>query len=1137
MQLLLNLCNQSIGPGSLRAETSRVEDATVGANSSYTMATQPNSESSQSDDAKTMEGGQDLMRASSRSDSPSFTRHLMCKNHDLFYNPIEPTATFRPSDKKAECLTTVSVNNTIEFKWYYRSNSSKTWAFCYNWSAQALVGEYYYAGYLLIDGYWPGVNYPKAYKVDVYLDGLYSFSDFFEVTDGGLNSPRICENIAPNGSMVDMKSRFTIGTDTEAYHYLKFDKMSYFNEETGYSHNFTTVWVQPDGTTYKIHSCSFYDYKNNDTSLDYWKYGLVSDDHISIDSNTPVGNWKVEVYADSFFNSTWIPYGPIATTPFVVGNESVPKWTFMVYLDGDNNLVNQSIDVFLKLAAVTSSPDVNIVVQMDKASEQNETFGNWTTCKRFDVKKGMTPTAENAVQDVGEVDMGDPNTLKDFLNWTIANYLANRFFLVLWDHGAGCMGLCFDKTYGNDNLTLSRLTQALTGLPVIIDDVLIDACSMSMAEVAYQIRDFANILIGPEGLGWSPAPYDDYLMSLTNNTSMSPDALAEEIALDFIRWSYSATNIPNATMFATDLNKIPGLTTAIDDFAATLKEKESLYHDEISLARSLAVGYTGPFEIAGQPQFGYYIDLQSFTQQVSERIHDQKLRDTAEQVRAAINDAIIIGQNKNDPESSGFAIFFPDSKGKYDEFADQYEKIGLAIDTQWSSFLKQYLSEWHAVTIQTSYPGIPVKVDGDNYTTDVQGKIRVFLIRGSYNVSVPAIFTTAPDSREVFLQWNDSDTSNPRNLFMSGELNLEAQYVTQYRVIMNTNFGTTEPHVGTYWLKANSHLDISAMSPDAVSGENYNWAGWTQKGSSNLNIAENSTRIEIDGPLNETAAFMHVYYLKVTSEHCSPTLLTGWYEAEKVIENSVTSPDSGTSGTRYVCTGWTGTGSAQSSGSTLATTFTLNGPSTIQWHWKAQYLLTASTEPAGLTPQPSIYPETSWCDAQTMVTCTAEQVNGYVFQYWTAGGAIWDVGVNPVTFPIDKAYDVVAHYDRAHAWWEILVRPDVMQAALALVGTFLTVGLVGGAWLRSRKRRNILRTFLVEIDDVYSKLKSDRQKCEEELYRLRNTILEGFTDGRITEENYGIMDKRIDKYMKELSETEKRKSINGDKHSDEQRHA
>ncbi len=179
---------------------------------------------------------------------------------------------------------------------------------------------------------------------------------------------------------------------------MKFDKMAYFNEETGYSHNFTTIWVQPDGTAYKIHSSSFDDYKSSNTSLNYWEYGLVSDDYIVVDSSTPVGNWKVEVYADSFFNGTLIPYGPIATTPFVVGNETVPKWTFMVYLDGDNSLVNQSIDVFLKLAAVTSSPDVNVIVQMDKSSDQNETYGNWTTCKRFVVQKNMTPTAESAVQ-------------------------------------------------------------------------------------------------------------------------------------------------------------------------------------------------------------------------------------------------------------------------------------------------------------------------------------------------------------------------------------------------------------------------------------------------------------------------------------------------------------------------------------------------------------------------------------------------------------------------------------------------------------------------------------------------------------------------------------------------------------------
>jgi hypothetical protein len=57
---------------------------------------------------------------------------------------------------------------------------------------------------------------------------------------------------------------------------------------------------------------------------------------------------------------------------------------------------------------------------------------------------------------------------------------------------------------------------------------------------------------------------------------------------------------------------------------------------------------------------------------------------------------------------------------------------------------------------------------------------------------------------------------------------------------------------------------------------------------------------------------------------------------------------------------------------------------------------------------------------------------------------------------------------------------------------------------------------LDEIDDVYLKFKTNPQICEEELYRLRNTILEGLTDGKITEENYDILDRKIDKYMEDL---------------------
>jgi hypothetical protein len=127
-----------------------------------------------------------------------------------------------------------------------------------------------------------------------------------------------------------------------------------------------------------------------------------------------------------------------------------------------------------------------------------------------------------------------------------------------------------------------------------------------------------------------------------------------------------------------------------------------------------------------------------------------------------------------------------------------------------------------------------------------------------------------------------------------------------------------------------------------------------------------------------------------------------------------------------------------------------------------------------------------------------------------------------------EPYDVTAHYVRAQAWWETLARTDVISAILGLLGTVVTIGLVGGTWVRSRKRRDIVKAYLAEINDVYSRLRTNPKKCEEELYTLRNTILEGLTEGKMTEDNYEILDKRIDKYVNELAEKQgnKRKPRN-----------
>jgi hypothetical protein len=1108
------------------------------ANSEFTKAAKPYQQNSTTTIHGGGEGTYETLQDSSMSDIGTFTQHLMCKDRYANYTPIEPTTIFSPSDTKASCLTTVTlrIDDTVDFRWYYRDNSSKTWVFCYNWSYHALYyeGEHAIEGYLNIRGYWSGMYYPRAYKVEVYyLNSSLLFREFFEVTNGGLNSPRMCEGIDANSNPVNITSRFTIGVDTKkAYHYLRFDKAAYFNDETGFCHNFTTVWIQPDGNTYKIHSGSFEDYKNQNATWNYWEYGYAGDDYISIDSGTPIGNWTVEVYLDSYyFNNMWVPYGPIATTPFVVGNESVADWTFMVYLDGDNNRENASIDVFLKMANVSSSPQVNIVTQLDRISGYDDRYGNWTDCKRFNITKGMTPTPENATLDLGETNMGDPNTLRDFINWTIYYYPANHYGLVLWDHGAGCMGVCYDfsTTPSIDFLNLTELSQALNGLSSTIDLVLADACGMSMTEVAYQIKDYANVLVGPEGLGYAPAPYDTYLSNLISNSSTLPSEFAGEIVTDYIDWSWTidVSQIPNATMSAIDLTKIASLTAAIDDFAINLKEKETPYHEQISYARTITEGYEGPYS----GQFGYYIDLYHFAQLIYQNVPDVELRKAADEVMSAlaIGNAIIVEADKADLNSHGLSIFFPDNNVKYDSFKNMYEKTAFTIDTPWDEFLKYHLSGY-LLTIQTPYSKMQIAVNEDLYLTDADGKVKVFGLPGSYTVNVTTYFSIGPYSRGAFTKWSDSVTTNSRTVSLNGDLTLEAEYDTQHQLVIDTNFGTTTPPIDG-WYKAGSIFQISASAPSTIDGEQYVWLGWTGTGLGSYSGMDKSVLITMTGPINETAAWRHEYFLTSTSLQGSPTPTSGWFIAGKAINASVISPwPLYAENSRYVCTGWTGIGSVPPSGTSTTVTFTIDAPSSIDWNWKTQYLLTVVTYPEGISPYPDISPPGSWYDKDTVVTCTAKEISGYIFDHWGCdrprGGGTWKSGINPINVTMYEQCEAIAYYTRAIAWWEPLTSPESMQILLGLVGIVITVSLGGTAWMRTRKRRSIIKTFLDEIDDVYSKFKTNPRVCEEELYRLRNTILEGLTDGKITEANYEILDRKIDKYMKELQD-KKDASVNG----------
>ena len=130
--------------------------------------------------------------------------------------------------------------------------------------------------------------------------------------------------------------------------------------------------------------------------------------------------------------------------------DETAEWTVMVYLDADNNLESVGIDDINEMEMVGSTSEVNIVVQVDRIpysvlASSNQGYaddisnGNWTTTRRYYVTQDFNPILINSPLkiDLGELNMGDPQTLVDFASWAAINYPAKKYLLVIWNHGGG----------------------------------------------------------------------------------------------------------------------------------------------------------------------------------------------------------------------------------------------------------------------------------------------------------------------------------------------------------------------------------------------------------------------------------------------------------------------------------------------------------------------------------------------------------------------------------------------------------------------------------------------------------------------------------------------------------------------------
>lgn len=366
------------------------------------------------------------------------------------------------------------------------------------------------------------------------------------------------------------------------------------------------------------------------------------------------------------------------------------KWTVLVYMAGDS-LENFGIQDFREMAQIGSTDTVNVVAQFDRTDGYGRTYGNWTDTRRGSIRQGDSPGL-NWGTSVGEVNMGDANTLKNFLTWGMNTYRAENYAVVMWGHGTGFQ-VSYDDITG-DSISAKELGTTLSSLPDSVDLVGTDACLMGTTEFAYELRNSASVFVGSQELEPSPGwNYTSVLQALNSNPTMNAFQFGSTI-VDRYRQHYS-TPANNQSSIAETLSAINltslrdtaanSLTTAINGFAAAVISTAS--ESDLSRIDSYRDRYSGRFAQNEYPDYPNYCDLGNlFSGLASDTQLSGGLRSAAQTVLTAYSGAVINNYSEQAGKGTGLSLYISDRGSRPESFYNA-QTFGFAANTQWDDLL------------------------------------------------------------------------------------------------------------------------------------------------------------------------------------------------------------------------------------------------------------------------------------------------------------------------------------------------------------------------------------------------------------------------------------------------------------------
>ncbi len=364
------------------------------------------------------------------------------------------------------------------------------------------------------------------------------------------------------------------------------------------------------------------------------------------------------------------------------------SWTVLVYMTADNDLEPFALQDLTEMMQVGSAQGFNLVVQVDRAVGYAEDpiggLPNFTDTKRVQVLQGSL----SELQDLGEQDMADPNTLADFVAWGLQNFPADRTALFMWDHGGGWTGFGLDEGSGGNLLSLPAILQGVSqGRAAVqakpFNIIGFDACLMATYEVAVSLEPHAEYLVASEevepGHGWDWTAMN----VLATNPSTDAPALGHAIITGFANQATQAQTVDQVTLALIDLYRMGGMTQALGSVISSFSGAPS------QLTTSFGRGQEQSQKFGDAPdpsRATNMVDLLDVVTLAAQDGQNAALTGAQQQLQTALGQAVLESfAGSARARSKGISIYFPPDQRYY---GSGYNNIDSAA--QWRGFLDSY---------------------------------------------------------------------------------------------------------------------------------------------------------------------------------------------------------------------------------------------------------------------------------------------------------------------------------------------------------------------------------------------------------------------------------------------------------------